>query len=126
MSSSTLSSFWKEHASATWPGNSRRQSATISSAVIASTVAGSGSVNVVAAKEHLLQRVAPQAEPQCLERDHFLGRDVAEVHRRSELLHEPRLRGLRRCLEDDVPRADGVRDLTDQLGAHAARRVEDA
>ncbi len=41
-------------------------------------------------------------------------------------LHEPRLRGLRRRLEDHVRRVDGFRDLRDQLGAHAAGRVEDA
>jgi len=55
-------------------------------------------------QQHLLQRVAAQAEPQRLERDHFFGRDVPEVHRRAELLHEPRLGGLRRRFEDDVCR----------------------
>ena len=40
-------------------------------------------------------------------------------------LHEPRLGGLRGGLEDHVLRADRLRDLADQLGAHAAARVED-
>ena len=78
------------------------------------------------AKQHLLQRVAAQPEPERLQRDDLLGRDVAEVDRRAELLDEPDLRGLRRRLEDDVLEPDRVRDLADQLGAHAAGRVEDA
>ena len=51
-------------------------------------------------EQHLLQRVAAQAEAQRLERDHLVGRDVAEVDRRAELLDEPGLRRLRRRLED--------------------------
>src|SRR4051794_4168794 len=102
MSSSTVSSFWKEHASATFSPNSRSTVPRISSAPIASTAAGSGSVNVLVTEQHLLQRVPAQPEPQRLERDHLFGRDVAEVHRRAELLHEPRLRGLGRRFEDDV------------------------
>src|SRR4051812_46582377 len=126
MSSSTDSSFWKEQASETVPGNSATQSATTSSALIASTVAASGSVNARAPiEQHLLQRVAAQPEPERLERDDLVGRDVAEVDRRAELLHEPRLGGLVRRLEDDVGRADDVRDLADQLGTHAAVGVED-
>src|SRR5438067_6590520 len=68
-----------------------------SSALIAST-SGSWSARAVA-KQHLLQRVAAQSEPQRLERDHFFGRDVPEVHGRTELLDEPRLGRLGRCLE---------------------------
>ena len=78
-------------------GTARRSSGATSSALIASTVSGSGSVNVLAGvvgptEQHLLQRVAAQAEPERLERDQFVGRDVAEVDRRAELLDEPRLR----------------------------------
>src|SRR6478736_7075766 len=127
MSSSTDSSFWKEQASDTFPGNSRTQSVTISSALIASTAAASGSVNWFAAiEEHLLERVAAETEAQRLERDHFLGWNVAEIDRRTELLHEPGLSRLGRRLEDDVRRPDDRRDLGDQLGAHAAGGVEDA
>src|SRR5690349_19887444 len=115
MSSSTDASFWKVHATATQPGNSRTTSATISSKLIASISAASGSVNVLATQQRLLQRVAAQAEPQRLEGNDFLGRDVAEVDRRAELLHEPRLGRFRRRLEDDVRRPDHVCDLGDQL-----------
>src|SRR6266550_4444421 len=95
MSSSTASSFWKEQASETLPGNSRTHSARISSALIASTVAASGSVNGrTAIQQHLLQRVTAEAEPERLERNDFLRRDVAEVDRRAELLDEPGLGGL--------------------------------
>src|ERR1700712_950768 len=111
MASSTLSSFWKEQASATLPGNSATTCATISSALIASIVVESGSVN----NEHLLQCVAAQAETQRLERDHFVGRDVAEVDARPELLDEPGLRGLARCFEDDVLDTDRLRDVGDEL-----------
>src|SRR5690348_13351742 len=124
MSSRTLSSFWKEHASATLPGNRSRQKPTTSSAVSDSTSfgncrlsvrSGTGKAGTSApgpapsslrwdAKEHLLERVAAQPEPERLERDDLLGRDVPEVDRRAELLDEPRLGGLRRRFEDDVRR----------------------
>ena len=55
-------------------------------------------------QEHLLQRVAAEPEPQRLERDHLVGRDVAEVHLRAELLHEPRLRR-----SSSAPRRSGRR-----------------
>src|SRR5205809_379713 len=107
MSSSTVSSFWKEQASETRPGNSRRQSARISSAVIASTAAASGSVNALAATEqHLPEGVAAEPETERLERDDLVGRDVAEVDRGAEPLHEPRLGGLGGSLEDNVCGAD--------------------
>src|SRR5579862_5614735 len=114
MSSRTVSSFWKEQASAT---------STTRSAVQVST--SDGSWSVCAAKEHLLHRVAAQTEAQRLERDDLVGRDVAEVHARAEPLDEPALRRLRRRLEDDVRRTDRERDLANQLGAHAAGGVEE-
>src|SRR5690349_6814032 len=123
MSRTTDSSFWKEQASATRPGNSPSTYATTRSADQVSTSAGSCSF---ATEQHLLQRVAPQPETEGLERDHLVRRDVPEVDRRTEALDEPRLRCLRRRLEEDVLDADGLGDLTDQLGAHAAGRVEDA
>src|SRR5262249_40391086 len=126
MSSKTASSFWKEQASETLPGKSSRQSATTSSARMASSADDSGSVNVLSPiEQHLLQRVAAKTEAQRLERDHVVRRNVPEVHRRPELLHEPCLCSLRRRLEDDVRGPDGVRDLVDQIRSHAARRVED-
>ena len=54
------------------------------------------------AKQDLLEGVAAQTAAQGLERDHLVGRDVAEVDGRAELLDEPDLRGLGRRLEDDV------------------------
>src|SRR6266508_568093 len=75
------------------PNCSYAQTSTCS-AVIVST-SGSWSAGAVA-KQDLLQRVAPQPEPERLEWDHFLRRDVAEIHVRSELLHEPGLARLRR------------------------------
>src|SRR5690348_1879091 len=124
MSSSTLSSFWKEHASDSLPGKVSTQKRTTSSAVSAST--SGGSCNVCVAKEHLLQRVPAETESQRLERDDLVRRDVPEVDRRTERLDEPRLRGLRRRLEHDVRGADDIGDLLDQVGAHAAAAVEDA
>src|SRR5437588_3908979 len=127
MSRSTASSFWKEHASETLSPNSPTQSARISSAPIASTVAASGSVNALSLTEqNLLQRVAAQAEPQRLERDHFLRRDVPEVHRGTEVLDEPRLGRLGRRLPDEIVEVDRVLDLGDQAGPHLAVGPEDA
>src|SRR5581483_3829269 len=127
MSSSTLSSFWKEHASATLPGNCSSVKRSTSSALIASTASAPGSRNVVAPTEqHLLQRVAAQAEPQRLERDDLLRRDVPEIDLGPEVLHEPRLRRFRRRLPDDVVEVDRVGDLVDETGAHLSGRPEDA
>src|SRR5690242_13028959 len=123
MSRSTDSSFWKEHASATRPGNSASTNSTTRCAGQVSTSAGSCRL---ATEQHLLERVAAQAATKGLERDHLVGRDVAEVDQGPEPLDEPRLRRLRRRLENDVLDPDGVRDLTDQLGAHAPGGVEDA
>src|SRR5579862_6837178 len=114
MSSSTDSSFWKEQASETRPGNSRSASSRISGAPIASTAPGSGSVNVLAVREqHLLQRVAAQTEPERLERDDLVGRDVSEVDIGPEVLDEPGLRGLGRRLPHEVVEVDGLLDLGD-------------
>src|SRR5690349_19872698 len=85
----------------------------------------SGSGGAVATEEHLLERVAAQPEPQRLERDHLVGRDVAEVDVRAELLHEPGLRLLRRRLEEEVGDRDLVDDLVDEAGAHLTGRTVD-
>src|SRR3954452_822725 len=123
MSSSTDSSFWNEQARETFPGNVSRQKRRISRALIDSTSLGNCRL---AAKKHLLQRVTAQAEAQRLEGDHLVGRNVAEVDRRPEVLHEPRLRRLRRRLEDEVVDRDLVDDLVDEPGAHLAGRPIDA
>src|SRR5260221_4504853 len=123
MSSRTLSSFWKEQASETRPGNAPSTKEMTSGADSAST---SGGRCRLAAKQDLLQGVASQPETQGLERDHFVGWDVAEVHVRAEVLHEPRLARLRRRLEDQVVDRHLVRDLVDQAGAHVAVFAEDA
>src|SRR6266498_6035311 len=73
----------------------------IASSALNASTSGSWSAGAIA-KQHLLERVAPEAEAERLERDHFVGRDVPEVDRRPELLDEPGLGGLRRRLEDDV------------------------
>src|SRR5579862_6807360 len=119
MSSSTLSSFWKEQASATLRGNRSSTKPRISSALIASTSDGSS-------KQNLLERVAAQSETERLERDHLVGRDVADVDVRPEVLDEPRLARLRGCLEDQVARRHLVGDLLDETGAHVAVLAEDA
>src|SRR5256885_17226354 len=107
MSRRIASSFWNEHASATLPGNCSSSSSRICSGEYDSTSGG-------ICKQHLLQRVAAQPEPERLERDDLLGRNVPEVHVRPEVLHEPRLARLRRSLEDEVGDRDLVRDLVDQ------------
>src|SRR5262249_21909529 len=122
MSSSTVSSFWKEQASATRPGNCSSTKPSTSSALSDSTSAGRGGL---APQPDLLQRVAAQPEPKRLERDHLFGRDVAEVDVRPEVPHEPGLTGLRRRLEDQIRDRDLVRDLVDQAGAHVAVPAED-
>src|SRR5712691_573817 len=83
-----------------------------SSALIDST-SGSRSAGAVA-KQHLPERVAAQAEPQRLERDHLVGRDVAQVDVRAEVLDEPGLGGLCRRLEDELLDVDRVHDLVDE------------
>src|SRR5262245_26624126 len=118
MSRSTVSSFWKEHASATLPGYCSSSHAIICGGGHCSTSEGG-------VKQHLFQRVAAQPEAERLERDHFLRRDVAEVDVRAEVLHEPRLARLRRRLEDEIRDRDLVRDLVDQARAHVAVLAED-
>src|SRR5689334_22251713 len=121
MSSRTVSSFWNEQASATVPGNRSSTNASTSCALSDSTSVG----NWICCKEHLLQRVAAQAEPERLERDHFLGRDVAEVDLGPEVLDEPRLRLLRRRLPDQVVEVDRMLNLVDEAGAELAGRTVD-
>src|SRR5204863_5128293 len=96
-----------------------------SSAPIASK-STSGSWGALAIEQHLLHRVAAQPEAERLERDHFLRRDVAEVHVGPELLDEPRLARLGRRLEDQLADLDLVDDLVDQAGAHLTGRAVDA
>src|SRR5439155_20417022 len=122
MSSSTDSSFWKEQARATRPGNSSSRSSTTRCAGHDSTSAGSCRL---ATEQHLLQRVAAQAETQRLERDHLVGRDVAEVDVRAEMLDEPGLALLRRRLPDQGLEGNGVLDLVDEAGAQLAARPVD-
>src|SRR2546423_3090133 len=86
----------------------------------------SGSWGALATEPDLLQGVAAQAQPQGLERDHLVRRDVAEIHGRPDVLDEPDLRGLRRRFEDHVGELDVARDLAYELGAHLAVRREDA
>src|SRR5581483_7654237 len=124
ISSSTVSSFWKEQASATRPGNRSSANSRTRSAGQDSTSGGSWSV--VAKQQHLLQRVAAQAEAERLERDHLVRRDVAEVDVRPEVLNEPGLALLRRRLPDHAVERDGVLDLVDQPGAQLAARPVDA
>src|SRR5262245_3543730 len=94
------------------------------SALMASTL-GSRSAGAVA-KQHLLQRVPTQTEPERLERDDFFRRDVAEVDVGPEVLHEPRLRFLRRRFEDELLHVDLVRDLVHEPRAHLSGRPIDA
>src|SRR5581483_2137528 len=123
MSSSTDSSFWKEQASETRPGNASRQKRTISCAAIDSTSLGNCRL---AAKKHLLQRVAAQPEAQRLEWDDLVGWDVSQVDIRPEVADEPRLARLRRRLEDQVVDGDLVHDLVDEPRTHLAGRTVDA
>src|SRR5207253_7935281 len=69
-----------------------------------------------------LQRVAAQPEAERLERDHLVGRDVPEIDGGAEPLDEPRLRGLRRRLEEDVldPRSE-ERRVGKECSARGAR-----
>src|SRR5260221_8164979 len=99
MSSSTASSFWKEQASETRPGNESRQKRRISCALIDSTSLGNCRL---VAKKHLLERVAAETEAERFERDHLIRWNVPEIHRRAELLDEPSLRRLGGRLEHDV------------------------
>src|SRR5580765_6733102 len=123
MSSRTDSSFLNEQASATRLGNSPSTYSTTRWAVQDSPSAGSCRL---ATEQHLLQRVAAQPEAQGLERDHLVGRDVAEVDVRAEMLDEPRLALLRGRLPDQRLEGDGVLDLVDEACAQLAARAIDA
>src|SRR5215210_12277 len=79
------------------PNSAYAQRRTSSADIASKSTSGCGSA--LAIKQDLVEGVAAQAQPQRLERDHLVGRNVAEVHVRAELLHEPRLGPLRRCLE---------------------------
>src|SRR5919204_1362813 len=125
MCTSTDDCFCQEHVRQRRSPNSAYAQRRISSAVIDSK-SSSGSGGAVATEEHLLQRVGPQAEPQRLERDDLVGRDVPEVHARPELPDEPRLGALRGSLEDQILDRDLVDDLVDEAGAHLAGRPVDA
>src|SRR5919204_691002 len=122
MWTSTDDCFCHEHVRQSRSPNSACAQRRISSAGIAST---SGSCGLGVAKQDLLERVAPEPEPQRLEGDDLLRRDVAEVHVGSELLHKPGLRAFRRGLEDELARGDLVHDLVDEAGAHLAGRAVD-
>src|SRR2546423_9285124 len=120
----TSTELWRcqEHGRQRRTPNSEAAHRSTSSADMASK-SRSGSC-AVATEEHLLQRVGAEPEAERLERDDLLRGDVPEVHARAELLDEPRLRGLRGRLEDQVVERDLACDLGDQLGAHPAGRVE--
>src|SRR5438309_1200935 len=123
MSSSTDSSFWKEHASATRPANSSSAYSTTRCAGHVSTSAGSCRL---ATEEHLLERVAAEPQAERLERDHLVRRDVPEVHVRAEMLDEPGLALLRRRLPDQALEGDGMLDLVDEPRTELAARTVDA
>src|SRR5689334_16310144 len=123
MSRTTDSSFWKEHARATRPGNSSSTRSITRCAGQVSTSAGSCRL---ATEQHLLQRVATQAEAQRLERDHLVGRDVAEVDVRAEMLDEPGLALLGGRLPDQGVERHRMLDLVDETGAQLAARTIDA
>src|SRR5438046_5106580 len=123
MSRRIVSSFWNEQASAARSGKCSSTSASTSWGVRASMSGGRGRL---ATEEHLLERVAAQPEPQGLERDHLVGRDVAEIDVRAEVLDEPGLRRLRRRLPDQVVEVERVLDLVDEPRAELSGRAVDA
>src|SRR5215469_16649473 len=108
MASSTDSSFWKEHARAARPGNSASTNSNTRWGGQDPTSAGSCRL---AAKKHLLQRVAAQPQPQRLEGDDLVGWDVSEVDLRAEVPDEPGLALLARGLPDQSFEGNGVLDL---------------
>src|SRR5438552_12580942 len=123
MSSRTVSSFWKEQASATRSPNSPRTNSRTRCAGQVSTSTGSCRL---ATEQHLLQRVAAQPEAQRLERDHLVGRDVAEVDVRAEVLDEPGLALLRRRLPDQSFEGNSVLDLVHEPRPELTARPVDA
>src|SRR5713226_10306790 len=108
MWTSTDDCFCQEHVRQSRSPNSAAAQRITSSADMVSV---SGSCRLGVAKQNLLEGVAAQAEPERLERDHFVGRDVAEVHRGAEVPDEPGLRRLGGRLEDEVVEVDRVDDL---------------
>src|SRR5215204_7777539 len=116
MWTSTDDCFCHEHVRQSWSPNPSYAHWRSSSARIDSK-SSSGSGGAVA-KEHLLQRVGAETAAERFERDHFVRRDVPEVHVSPEVLDEPGLRGLGRRLEDEIRRRDVVDDLVDQAGPH--------
>ena len=69
------------------------------------------------------ERVPAQPEAQGLDRDHLVGRDVAEVHVAAEVLDEPHLLLLAGRLEQQPAAVDGLADLLDEAFLHLAVRV---
>src|SRR5205085_12586265 len=94
-----------------------------SSADIASS--SGGRCRLAVAKQHLLQGVAPQTEPQRLEGDDLVRRNVAKVHLWAEVLDEPRLGRFRRRLPDELAHVDVMGDLVDEPCAHLPGRTKD-
>ena len=70
--------------------------------------------------------VRAQPQPQRLEREHVVGRDVAEVDLAPEAAQEPHLLLLARRLEQQLVDVDRVGDLVDQAHAHLAVGAVDA
>src|SRR3954447_4758981 len=122
MCTSTDDCFCHEQVRQSLSPNSPYAQRRTSSACIASV---SGTCRLGVAKQDLLECVAAQAEPQRLEQNGFVGRDVPEVHVRAEVLDEPRLGRLRRGFEDQVIDRDLVRDLLEQTRTHVAVGAED-
>src|SRR5205823_4763821 len=118
--------FCHEHERQSRSPNSAYAQRISSSAGIASTSAGARLSGSALTEQHLLESVGPQPEPERLERDDLLGRDVAEVDLRPELAHEPRLRFLCRRLEDQIGHVDRMCDLVDEPGAKLSAWPEDA
>src|SRR2546430_4636813 len=122
MCTSTDDCFCQEQVRQSRSPNSAYAQRRTSSAGIVST---SGSCRLGVAKQDLLGGVAARAEPQRLERDDLLGRDVPEVHIRPELLDDPAWRVFRRRLEDQVLGGPLVHDLVAEPGPHLAVRTVD-
>src|SRR5919204_5340362 len=71
------------------PNSTYAQRISFSAGIRSKSISGSGSAGAVAIQQHLLERVAAQAEPQRLERDDLVRRNVSEVHQRPEVRDEP-------------------------------------
>ena len=119
MCTSTDDCFCHEQVRQSRSPNSAADQRITSSADMASR-SGSG-LRLGVAKQHLPQRVAAEAEPERLERDDLVGRDVAEVHRR------PRTGVMNHACEDfdgaskiRAPASIECDDLVDEPGSHLA------